>query len=234
MLFVSAFLTPGCHWGDDDIFGCVRGNGDVETEEFFLPEFSGIKLEGSGHVFIRQGATQEVLVQTDRNLIHYVDRDVHNGLWTIRFERCVNRVSELTVFITVPDVDRLIVSGSGTIKGEDPFSGFSLETNVNGSGHIEFEYTGQQAEATISGSGTIDLTGSVEFLDVNISGSGDLHAFDLLAQECEIHISGSGDARVHVEDFLKVRISGSGDVLYTGFPQLDVVISGSGSVIDRN
>ena len=227
-------LAGGCYFGDDDPFGCVRGNGDVETEEFFLPDFSGVKLEGIGEVIIRKGDSQEVFVETDRNLMNYIDTDVHNGVWTIDFTRCVRNVTRLTVFITIPDVDKLIVTGSGSILGEDAFSGPELEVSLTGSGNIEFEFDGEIVEATISGSGVIDLFGSADFLDIRVSGSGDVRAFDMIAKECDIYISGSGDVRVHVEDFLKVRISGSGDVLYMGNPALDIDITGSGSVIDRN
>jgi hypothetical protein len=78
------------------------------------------------------------------------------------------------------------------------------------------------------------LYGTADFFNVNVSGSGVVRAFDMISQECDVFIAGSGDVRVTVEDFLKVRINGSGDVLYKGNPTIDVDISGSGSVINRN
>lgn len=239
-LKISAFtlalgmLLSGCYFGDEDIFGCIRGNGDVETEQFFLPQFTGVKLDGIGEVFVRYGDEQEVLVETDENLMNYLDTDVHNGIWTIDFDRCTRKITRLKVYITLPYVDRLIVSGSGSIVGEDVFEGDDLETTVSGSGSIDFHFEGTEVDATISGSGVIDLYGTSEFLEARISGSGNIRAFDMITQECDVYISGSGDLRTHVEDFLKVRISGSGDVLYKGHPQLDINISGSGSVLDRN
>lgn len=227
-------LTNSCYFGDEDFFGCVRGNGDIRTSEFHLPDITGVKLRGIGEVIIRHGDEQEIIVETDENLMDYIETDVNGGVWDIDFERCVRNVTRLTVFITVPEVDKLIISGSGSIVGEDPFDGNELETTVSGSGNIEFEFTGNTVDASVSGSGNIDLFGSADFMDVNISGSGDVRAFDLVTQECDVHISGSGDVRCYVEDFLKVRISGSGDVLYKGHPELDVDITGSGSVIDRN
>lgn len=227
-------LTNSCYFGDEDIFGCVKGNGDVRSDEFHLPNITGVKLHGIGEVIVRKGNTQEIIVETDNNLMDYLDTDVNGGVWDIDFDRCVRNVTRLTVYITVPEIEKLIISGSGSIIGEDAFSGDELETTVSGSGNIEFDFTGNVVEASLSGSGHIDLFGSAEFLDLNISGSGDVRAFELFTQECDVHISGSGDARVHVEDFLKVRISGSGDVLYMGNPELDIDVTGSGSVIDRN
>jgi len=227
-------ITNSCYFGDEDIFGCVRGDGNVRSEEFFLPPVTGVKLSGIGDVIIRYGDSQKIIVETDKNLLDYIETKVNGGVWNIEFSRCVRNVSQLTVFVTIPEVRKLTISGSGSIVGEDAFTGNTLETTVSGSGNINFEFTGNSMDANISGSGNIDLFGSVDLFDVNISGSGDVRAFDLLTQECDVHISGSGDARVNVEDFLKVRISGSGDVLYKGNPTLDIDITGSGSVIDRN
>jgi len=236
-LLVSACivtLTTSCYFGDEDIFGCVRGNGNVRTQEFYLPEITGLKLRGVGEVIVRYGDTQEVLVETDKNLMDYLETDVNGGVWDIDFRRCVRNITRLTVYVTVPEIHKLIISGSGSITTEDLFSGGDLETNVSGSGNITAAYSGNSVDATISGSGYIDLTGDTHFLNINISGSGDVRAFDMLAHDCDVRISGSGDARVNVEDFLKVRISGSGDVLYKGSPTLDIDITGSGSVLDRN
>jgi hypothetical protein len=229
-----ALLSTGCYFGDDDIFGCIRGNGDIHSEEFFLPEITGVKLSGVGDVIIRHGDAQEIIVETDQNLMTYVDRDVHNGLWTIDFDRCVKRLTRLTVYITVPNIKKVVISGSGSIRGLDVFNGPELDASLSGSGSIEFRYNVDKIDAHISGSGNIDLYGTADFFNVNVSGSGDVRAFDMISQECDVFIAGSGDVRVTVEDFLKVRINGSGDVLYKGTPIIDVDISGSGSVINRN
>lgn len=236
IVFSVAALTisSGCYFGDEDIFGCIRGDGDVHSETFYLPTISGVKLNGVGEVFIRYGDEQKVVVETDRNLLDHLETSVNNGLWTIEFDRCVKKITRLTVYITVPYVDRVIVSGSGSITGEDDFTGDELEVTLSGSGNIAFRFEGNKVDAALTGSGYIDLFGAADFMNVYVSGSGDVRAFDLLTQECDVYISGSGDVRVSVEDFLKVRISGSGDVLYKGHPELDVDISGSGSVIDRN
>lgn len=230
----SVFLLQGCLFGDDGSFGCLRGDGDVRTEEFFLQDITGVKLNGIGDVIIRRGDTQKIIVETDKNLMNRVQTSVRGGVWDIDFERCVRRVTQFTVYITVPEMRRLVVSGSGSIVGQDTFEGSSLEASISGSGNIDFLFEGGSVEMTISGSGAIDMGGTAENSDIRISGSGNIRAFDLITAECNAFISGSGNARVYVEDYLKVRISGSGDVLYKGNPVLDVDISGSGSVINRN
>jgi hypothetical protein len=182
-------FASSCYFGDEDFFGCIKGDGDVRTEEFHLPTITGVKLSGIGEVIIRHGDTQEIIVETDDNLMDYLETDINGGVWDIEFERCIRNVTRLTVYITVPEIEKLIISGSGSIIGEDAFVGDELEATVSGSGNIDFDFTGNIVEASISGSGHIDLFGSADFMDVNISGSGDVRAFDLFTQECDVHNS---------------------------------------------
>jgi len=50
-----------------DIFSQERGNKNVIIEKRELPAFRGIDVGGSLNVFIRQGDTQSVKIETDEN-----------------------------------------------------------------------------------------------------------------------------------------------------------------------
>jgi hypothetical protein len=70
----------------------------------------------------------------------------------------------------------------------------------------------------------------VEDLRVQLSGAGDIDAFDLLADNVEIDMSGAGGARVNAKNKLDVSISGVGSVRYRGEPEVHKNISGLGSL----
>ncbi|MCP3929651.1 MAG: DUF2807 domain-containing protein [Bacteroidetes bacterium] len=232
----SLFLMTGCWCFDDDtdVFGCEKGVGTSVEEEIFVAPFSGIDIDIAADVYITQGDEHEVVVRGEQNIIDLLDRDVKNGIWEIDFEHCVRRYDELDVYITIPNLDYLKISGSGSIRGQNVFLINDIEVLISGSGDVHLELEADDVEGKISGSGQIELEGLAETLDFKISGSGDLKAFDLPVQRAKIQISGSGDAEVHVLDELDVRVSGSGDIYYIGNPAVDAVISGSGRVIDVN
>lgn len=230
--------TPGCFIDiddDDNPFGCIDANGSIVSEELNLGSFHSVELRVAGKVYIRQGTQQEVIVEAPRDLIRELELDVRNGLWEIETDRCVRyNNSDFTVYITIPDIRSLRVSGSGDIISENTLRTGDLDLSVSGSGRIDAAVEADDIDANISGSGSILLEGTADFLDFLISGSGDFKCFDLLATSAFILISGSGDAEVNLSDSLDVKISGSGDVFYKGNPSVNTQISGSGRVINAN
>jgi len=57
--------------------------------------------------------------------------------------------------------------------------------------------------------GDVRLKGTATSLGAVIEGSGDLHAAELPANQVAVRMRGSGDARVHAIDELKVEVDGS-------------------------
>jgi len=234
----SLFYASGCFIDlddDDDFFGCPRADGPIVTERIEMASFTGIDLEIAGEVYIRQGNEQIVEIEAPVEIIDEMEFDVRNDTWEIETDRCLRYDGDdLRIFITLPYLDYLRISGSGDIISENVFLIDDLEAQISGSGIIDVAVEADDIFARISGSGDMLLEGSADDLDFEINGSGDIKAFNLLANSADVNITGSGDVEVNVSDELNVRISGSGDVLYRGNPRIDTRISGSGRVIDAN
>ncbi len=237
LLTVSILLLFGSSCGlndDESIFGCVEGNGDTITEALLLDDFTKIKLKISADVYLTQGDVQEVLVEGQQNIIHELDLDVNGETWEIEFDNCTKDYDNLKIYITLPEIKELNISGSGMIYGENDLAVGDLRLRISGSGDIDLLGVAEDIDAKISGSGKIKLEGSADRLDLAISGSGDYRGFNMIIDRVDIKISGSGDVEVKANETLDVDISGSGDVYYRGDPDLSIDISGSGEVIDAN
>ena len=220
---------------EDGFFGsCIDGAGPIVTRELTVAPFEGIELPISGDVFLTQGPEQKVIVEGKDNIIDEIELDVQNGIWKIEFNRCVRDIDLLRVFITVPDLTRIRVSGSGDVVSENTFVIQDLEIDIPGSGNVDLSLDADDLDIDIPGSGRLTLEGLADETKYRISGSGDVHAFNLECRVADISVPGSGDLEVFVTELLKVRISGSGDVFYRGDPALDISITGSGDVIDAN
>ncbi|MFQ5446292.1 MAG: head GIN domain-containing protein [Saprospiraceae bacterium] len=231
---LAIFTMPTCIIeGDGPFWDCESGTGPEVEAVLDVPFFTGVRLEANARVFITQGDNFEVVAKGDENIINLLQLDVQNNTWTIEFSHCVNNY-DLEIYITMPEIDLLSISGSGEMVGENFFDTEDIVLRISGSGNICLGLFSETIDGKISGSGEIELEGTAEFLDFAISGSGDLKAFPLIASKADISISGSGDAAVHVLEILDVSISGSGNVFYKGHPILNVTISGSGDVIDAN
>lgn len=201
---------------------------DKETRD--VSTFTGVSLGISGDLYLTQGSPQKVVIQAENNLDE-IETGVRDGVLRIKTDNWNSRIKGVKIWITMPEVEALNVSGSGDIIAETPINADELELKVSGSGSIKIpELKGDEIGAAISGSGDLKLAGSADEMELRISGSGSVFAEGLEVSECSIKISGSGSCKIDVTVELDASISGSGRVTYYGNPQIDARISGSGKV----
>ena len=201
-----------------------------DKETLDVSTFTGVSLGISGDLYLTQGSPQKVVIQAENNLDE-IETEVRNGVLRIKTDNWNSRIKGVKIWITMPEVEALIISGSGDIFAETPINADELELSVSGSGSINLpELNGDEIEAAISGSGDLKLAGSADEMELRISGSGSMFAEGLKVNECGIKISGSGSCKIDVTGELDASISGSGKVTYYGNPQIDARISGSGKV----
>jgi len=211
----------------------------AKEEVLELPPFSKIALRISAKVYVVQGEKQSVKVVAEPETLEEIITEVKDRTLNIRypntnFFRNWNP-GKVEVFITVPEVDGLTLSGSGDIVSENLKTRI-LDLLISGSGNITIEkLTTEKVDATISGSGNINLEsgGVAENMRARISGSGNINAGGFESKNVEVQTSGSGNVSVTSNGQLNVRISGSGSVYYSGNPGIDSSISGSGKVKKR-
>jgi len=238
LLAITLFMVSlsSCVFDDDDgsIFNCVNGQGQVISQQLNVAPFTGIAIEGSMDVFITGGAEQNVVVEAQENIIPEIDLDVENGVWEIDFEDCVRDLKDVKIFITIPELNYIRISGSGDVISENILATETMVLRISGSGDMDLGLDVVNLDAEISGSGDMTFEGLADNFVMQIRGSGDFNAFSLDAINGEVEISGSGNARVRVSEILQVKISGSGNVFYKGNPIIDAQITGSGDVINAN
>ncbi|MFB0537093.1 MAG: head GIN domain-containing protein [Anaerolineae bacterium] len=211
----------------------VRGSGNVFEEVREVSGFTGVALAGIGELTIEVGERQSLRIEAEDNLMPYFETEVRNGVLEIGVEDRINLnpTRPVRFYLTVKELDKIVLSGSGDIKAPD-LEAERFSVTISGSGNVEMgDLSADILNVTISGSGNLDIAGGqVEEQDITISGSGEYQAGDLSSESVEITISGSGNATIWATDSLDVRISGSGSVNYYGNPRTTFSGSGSGKV----
>ena len=213
-------------------------SGDKETRD--VKNFTKVSFGVAGNLYINIGSEFKVVLEGEKRILDNVITEVSGGKLVIKNEnwRMNNwRMNEkITVYITVPELNGLGVSGSGKAEIKDAIKTGDLNLSVSGSGKL---YTSEVAvsnlDCSISGSGDISLgsAGSSAKAGISISGSGNYFGESFKIGSAEIHISGSGNCECNVTESLRASISGSGNVTYGGNPKLDAHVSGSGKVRSR-
>ena len=200
-------------------------------EERDVSEFSGISLGINAELYLTQGSPQKLVIEASEDQLAKIKTVIRDGHLKIRDETINSRFRNVKIWITVPEVEALNLSGSGKIIAETPVSSEELELKISGSGKVKIsELKAGELDVAISGSGDVYLSGTATETDVFISGSGSLLGSGLKVEECNVKISGSGSCEVDATGELDVVISGSGRVTYYSNPQVDAKVSGSGKV----
>ena len=228
VLFSSTLMITSCKR--------VRGDGHLEKESRNVSGFKGVRSHGSMDIYLTTGANYSVEIEADGNLLEYIETEIKGDDLDIgtRDNVSLRPRNHMKVYITAPSFDKLTVSGSGNIYTKNKIQTESLALRVSGSGNIQTEVDAASVDTDISGSGAIEVKGNAKKLHSEIAGSGELSAKNLVTEEAELRVAGSGNARVNVSKELKVSIAGSGDVQYTGDAHVSSNIAGSGSVNRKN
>lgn len=193
----------------------LTASGDKTTETRNPGHFTGINGSGSNNVHVSYGTEYKVILKGSDNLIPHFRTEVMSNILYLKYERVNVHRDDIEIFVTLPFINYVTLSGSGEIglKGQFP-AVETFKVNISGSGEVD-----------------IDDSFAANEVSVNISGSGEADLEKLEAKKADIDISGSGDAKIKVTENLKARISGSGKIYYSGNPAIDSKISGSGKVI---
>ncbi len=208
----------------------------AQSETRNVGKFTGVKLSVPGDLYITQGSPQKVVIEASDDRLERIETEIQGGNLIIREKGTWKSWKNwggknIKIYITAPTLNYLVVSGSGSIEGQNTIRSEDMYVAVSGSGDMDIDIRATDLEGRISGSGNLDLKGNAEDFEVSISGSGNVDAEDLSTSNCEVRISGSGNCRVGVSKSLDSRVSGSGNVYYKGNPEkVNSSSSGSGSL----
>jgi hypothetical protein len=213
VILFLATLT-GCYY-----FGpCIDGSGPVVSETREISGFSGVTNTGSFDIYIQPGEDFIVKVKANENLLPIIETYVSGYTLYVRTkdDACFRSSAPVEVYISMPELEVLTLSGSGRIFAEKAYTPV-FECINSGSGQVVIDTVhSHDLTAGNSGSGLIRI-GNVDATQVGFFQSG----------------SGTIDGgMIHGTSELKIRHSSSGNVkaMIHGGRMVDGVLSGSGKI----
>ncbi len=200
--------------------------------------FTRISYGVPGTLTVRIGPEFSVVLEGEDDDVERVITEISGDRLIIKRETFRFRFSDLDervdVYITLPELEGLGVSGSGRAEIIDDIQDIDdLSLSVSGSGKLTTAgIEVDDLDCSISGSGNILIqgNGSADSGDISISGSGNYTGRDFEIDHLDVSVSGSGSCICKAGDSLTARISGSGNVTYSGNPRVDSRSSGSGRI----
>jgi len=229
ILIISTFYLTSCdEWYDERI----DGNGTVVELERSISSFNELISIGNFDVYLTMADSTSLRIEAEENLLPYIITKVSGDKFYVEVKDrySLDNNEPMNIYLTTPNLEEAILAGSGKIECDSITSNY-LDLKITGSGRIDFDNVDvQDLGLEIAGSGDILLTGLADNGDFEITGSGSIRSLDLIQEECEARIVGSGNMYILVNDYLKAVITGSGNIYYAGHPIVDEYISGTGDV----
>lgn len=233
----STFLLAGLFLGMTSLFAScnglygVHGDGNVKKEQRTVSSFNGIDVSGAFDIILKQGATEEVTVEADANLLPLIRTDVVGNTLRIETKKPVNHVTIMKVYVTVKDLNRIDVSGAVDITTDGRITVPELNIDASGASDSKLEIAVQKLQLDCSGASKMKFSGSATDVKMDLSGASDIFGYDMLAETYDLEISGAGNAQINVSKKIRAEISGAGSVKYKGSPSdVDQSVSGAGSI----
>lgn len=209
---------------------------DVTTTTRKVPSFNAISVSGGIDLYITQGLTESVKIETAADRQDDIVARVENGTLRIyndsHFRLNWGRMT-LKAHVTLPTLTRLTASGGSDIYNYGILKFDDLKISTSGGSDVKLELNGARLECRASGGADLKLNGKVSFLDAEVSGGSDLIAYDLTAIKAKVRASGGSDAKISVTSELEASANGGADIYYRGNPARVNKHSSGGSDITR-
>jgi hypothetical protein len=238
-ILLAAALLAGSNYTIAHATGAANVRATNEVQDRHLSGFNAVDVAGSIDVYIVQGETESVKVEAPADVIDHIITEVDGGKLRISDKHDSfswgnlfgGSHKKIAVYVSVKEINSIGVTGSGDVNFKDGLKSNSLKLRLTGSGDVFGRLDVQRLESNLSGSGDVKISGNAGDASISVSGSGDFNAKGLATENMSVHISGSGDASVNVNNSLQASVSGSGDVSYTGaVKNVSSSKSGSGDV----
>ena len=212
----------------------IKGNGNVITQERSVSAFRSIVATGSFELFLVKGDKQNVQIVADENLHNLFISNVRNETLDLQIVGEVKRAKELKVYVTFVNLHNLIAIGAVDVRTDTTIQTNSLDIFVSGVSSVKINLNTENLIFEITDGAYAYLQGNTENFDIRITDEAELNAFNLAAKKCNVKISGYSDAKISVEEELKLRVTGAGNLYYKGNPKItDRIFAGSGFIIRR-
>ena len=219
----------------------VVGSGNIVEEIRSVTGATGVVLSGVASLTIEQGVPEELILETDDNLMAYILTDVRGGILEIRKDPTVSlypsrlQGTGIDAYLTLSSIDSITHSGVGGITVPNlTTTRLELTKSKSSVGSIEiFNLDAQTLDVLISGMGDISVDdGQVDDQIITLLGVlGDYDAGNLSSETVDVEIAGGKSATVRVSTTLNAHITGSGSVYYHGSPFVTRTGTGSGRVV---
>jgi hypothetical protein len=233
-------------------FHFVVGTGNVVTKAFDFKDFKNLEISNAIQYNISQASDFSVSVSAHENIIPYLDVYQSGTTLVVRMKSGSFSNTDANATITLPELERLSVSGAskGSATGFKSSSDLNVvvsgasqldlsaeanasEINVSGAGRITGHIVAQDARFNISGASRCELEGATGTSYLEVSGASRFNSPNLILKNANAHVSGASHATLNTSGILNLEVTGASTLDYYGNPTLNKVNVNGASQLNK-
>lgn len=224
LLVLAVGIASGC--SSDSAWDCVKTEGTIIQETLDVPVFSKVKVHHRVQLFVAQGETQEVVLETGENMRDKISVSVTENTLEIQSDISCNFFRDYgitKVYVTTPDLEEIRHTSAYTVKStgvlrfpelrllsEDNSEATVTHTN----GDFELELDVENLIVVANGKSNFFLSGMAERASLGLySGDGRVEAAGLQVQHLTLFHRSSNKMVVHPRESIRGEIRSVGDVI---------------------
>jgi hypothetical protein len=221
---VIVFVATSCNQ--------IHGSGNIIKEKREIGSFTGVETGGAFEVEIKTGATTEVIVESDDNILPYIKTKVVGGILEISNKGSFSFGNgHFKVFITVPAINLIKASGAASIKGIDELRNTEmLKMEASGAASINAIVNAPDIQIEASGASHIELNGRTRKFTAEASGSADVKCASLQSETADLSASGASTIHAIASVSIVAKASGAATIYHLGTNNITEKVSGAASI----
>lgn len=212
----------------------IKGNGNIVVESRKLDkDFSKVVAQGIVNVYLTKGATQELEIEAEENLIELIVIENKDGVLQIRTEGSLSTSKKINIHVVYKDLDEITSTGSTDVYVKSTLTSHTITLTSSGASDIDLT-TIEANSIFLNASGSSDIDIRSEAISDNISiyssGSADINIRSIESSKLDLRSSGSSDISIRnvIATNTEALLNGASTISLSGkTDNLDVKASGS-------
>jgi hypothetical protein len=225
---VIAFVAGSCTQ--------LNGSGNIIKQKRETGSFTGVEAGGAFEVEIKKGATTEVIVESDDNIISYIKTKVVGDILEISHNDGFSFGNgHFKVYITIATLNYIKASGASNIKAIDEIKS-SEDMNIESSGaaNITANVNTPNIKIEASGASHVELTGKTRKLTAVSSGSAGIKCAALKSENADLSASGASTIHAYASISIEASASGAANIYHLGTNNIKEQTSGAAGIKSEN
>ncbi|MDN3724363.1 head GIN domain-containing protein [Aequorivita sp. SDUM287046] len=225
LLFIGfLFLLFSCD--SENSWDCTQTAGETVSKKFVVSEFSKIRIEDDVTLYLKQGNTQEIILETGKNLLSDVLVIVEENTLVVKDRNACNLVRDYgitKIFVTAPNIVEIRNSSAYDVIGEGilNFPKLTLISNsstgpenIRKSGDFYLNIVCEEFRVSANGQSVFYISGFTEIANLNFAD--EMPRFEgenLLIDKLEVFQRSANKMVVNPQQSIVGKIMATGDIV---------------------